>query len=38
MYSDEDGEYTINMDEVADAIGIEHKKPDFYYAEESQQN
>jgi hypothetical protein len=38
MNSSEDGDYSINMDEVADAVGKEHKKSDFYYAEESQQN
>jgi len=36
--SEQDGEYIINMDEVADAVGKNQKKPKFYYAEESQQN
>lgn len=38
MQSEADGEHVIDMDEVADAVGKEVKKPDFYYAEESQQN
>lgn len=33
-----DGESAIDMDEVADAVGKDSKKPKFYYAEESQQN
>ena len=33
-----DGEYMIDMDAVADAVGREGKKPDFYYAEKAQQN
>jgi len=33
----EDGEYVIDLDAVADAVGNEEKPP-FYYAEESQQN
>jgi hypothetical protein len=33
----EDGEYIIDLDAVADAVGSEEKPP-FYYAEESQQN
>lgn len=33
----EDGEYIIDLDVVADAVGSEEKPP-FYYAEESQQN
>lgn len=36
--SPDDGTYSINMDEVADAVGKKTKKPKFYYAEESQQN
>lgn len=32
------GNYVIDMDEVADAAGKEEPKPEFYYAEESQQN
>lgn len=38
MSSDKDDEFIIDMDEVADAVGKETKKPKFYYAEESQQN
>jgi len=38
MNSDKDGEYVVDMDEVADAVGKDCKKPEFYYAEESQQN
>jgi hypothetical protein len=34
----EDGEHTIDMDAVADAVGKDTEKPPFYYAEESQQN
>ena len=34
---EEDGEYVIDLDAVADAVGSEEKPP-FYYAEESQQN
>jgi len=33
----QDGEHTIDMDAVADAVGKDVKKPDFYYSEESQQ-
>jgi hypothetical protein len=32
------GEYTIDMDAVAEAVGRDHPKPAFYYAEERQQN
>jgi hypothetical protein len=32
------GEYTIDMDAVAEAVGRNHPKPAFYYAEERQQN
>ncbi len=35
---DVDGEYAIDMDAVADAVGSSTEKPPFYYAEESQQN
>jgi hypothetical protein len=38
LAADEDGEYVIDMDAVADAVGKDTKKPPFYYAEESQQN
>jgi hypothetical protein len=38
IHSDADGEYIINMDEVADAVGKDIEKPKFYYAEQSQQN
>lgn len=37
IHSDFDGETSINMDVVADAVASE-KKPDFYYAEQRQQN
>jgi hypothetical protein len=37
-YSKPDGEHVIDMDAVADAAGKNVQKPDFYYAEESQQN
>lgn len=33
-----DGDYVIDMDAVADAVGKNTDKPPFYYAEESQQN
>lgn len=38
MNSDKDGEFVIDMDEVADAVGKNTKKPKFYYTEQSQQN
>ncbi|MDD2714461.1 MAG: hypothetical protein PHW04_01070 [Candidatus Wallbacteria bacterium] len=38
MLSEQDGEYVIDMDKVADAVGKGGEKPEFYYAEESQQN
>jgi len=38
MEAGEAGEFVIDMDKVADATGKECEKPDFYYAEESQQN
>ena len=38
LSSDVDGEYVVDMDAVADAVGKEAEKPAFYYAEESQQN
>lgn len=38
IQSEKDIEYTIDMDAVVDAVGKEHEKPKFYYAEESQQN
>jgi len=34
---EKDGEHVIDMDAVATAAGKDAKKPDFYYAEESQQ-
>ena len=37
LCSEKDGDYEINMDEVAKAIGNASEKPKFYYAEESQQ-
>jgi len=33
-----DGEYVIDMDAVADAVGEHVKKPPFYYSEQRQQN
>ena len=36
--ADNDGDYVIDMDAVADAVGKNTEKPPFYYAEESQQN
>lgn len=36
--SDQDGDYVIDFDAVADAVGEKVEKPPFYYAEESQQN
>lgn len=36
--SDDDGESVIDMDQVADAVGKDCEKPNFYYAEQSQQN
>jgi Zn finger protein HypA/HybF involved in hydrogenase expression len=33
-----DGEYSLDMDEVADAVGRDTPKPKLYYADESQQN
>lgn len=38
MESDHDGEHVIDMDQVADAVGKEGPKTEFYYAEETQQN
>jgi len=38
MASDSDGEFVIDMDQVADAVGKDTEKPPFYYAEVSQQN
>ncbi len=36
--SGQPGEYTIDMDAVAEAVGRNQPKPAFYYAEERQQN
>jgi hypothetical protein len=36
--SGQPGEYTIDMDAVAEAAGKDHDKPAFFYAEERQQN
>jgi hypothetical protein len=36
--SGKDGDYKIDLDAVADAVGKDTIKPEFYYAEESQQN
>lgn len=38
LSADNDGEYVIDMDAVADAVGKNTDKPPFYYAEKSQQN
>jgi hypothetical protein len=38
LQADIDGEYVIDMDAVADAVGKLEQKPPFYYAEQSQQN
>jgi hypothetical protein len=38
LNSDTDGEYIVDMDAVADAVGKGTDKPAFYYAEESQQD
>ncbi len=35
--SEQDGEHVIDMDQIADAVGKDSPKPDFYYAEQSQQ-
>jgi hypothetical protein len=37
LYSEDDGEFVIDMDVVADAVGKEGEKPAFYVSEESQQ-
>lgn len=37
LQAPEDGEHVIDMDAVADAVGKDCDKPQFYYAEESQQ-
>lgn len=36
--AEKDGDHVIDMDAVADAVGSKTDKPDFYYAEENQQN
>ena len=38
LEAESDGEYVIDMDAVADAVGQSTPKPPFYYAEQSQQN
>jgi hypothetical protein len=38
LSTESDGEYVIDMDVVADAVGQKTDKPPFYYAEVSQQN
>ena len=35
---EEPGEYTVDMDQVADSVQQKTEKPSFYYAEEKQQN
>ena len=38
LHAGKDGVYTIDMDAVAEAAGKEAGRPEFYYAEERQQN
>lgn len=38
LQSPNDGEHLIDMDQVSDAVGTDGNKPQFYYADESQQN
>src|SRR5262249_52561281 len=38
IHSEHDGDYMIDMDAVADAVGKDGEKPPFYYAEQTQQN
>ena len=38
LTGDEDGEFALDMDQVADMVGKSCEKPKFYYVEESQQN
>lgn len=38
LSAENDGEYVVDMDAVADAVGKSTEKPPFYYAEMSQQN
>lgn len=38
LASEQDGEFIIDMDEVADAVGQEGERPAFYVSEESQQH
>lgn len=38
LTADQDGEYVIDMDAVADAVGNKEKKPPFYYAGQAQQS
>ena len=38
MDSKVDGNFSVNMDEIADLVGKDCKKPPLYYAEVSQQN
>lgn len=38
LSTDKDGEFAIDMDQVADMVGKNCEKPKFYYTEESQQN
>lgn len=37
LSGDEEGEYVIDMDAVAEAVGKDSPKPEFYYSDESQQ-
>jgi hypothetical protein len=38
IFSGEDGQFTIDMDQVADATAKDSEKPSFYVSEESQQH
>ena len=38
LHSGKPAKHTIDMDAVAEAVGKDHAKPAFYYAEERQQN
>lgn len=38
LFSDQDGEFVIDMDHLADEVLKSSEKPAFYYAEESQQH
>jgi hypothetical protein len=38
VHADADGEYTIDMDQVADEVAKTNERPGFYCTEETQQN